>query len=100
MTFDEFWLHLRNLGPTGGRCSSQGRGTPVNYQIENGQLVYQSDGRAGGTAPARTNRNKAKEYFDILQGGLRRFGGAGGFRYDHSAWFHDIYAAVTGDTRR
>lgn len=100
MNFQQFWSEIQQLGQAGGQCDSQGRGAQVRYLIDNGQLVCKSLGAHPNRRPHRIDELTAADYFDKLQRGMRRFGGKGGFRYQHSAWFHDIYAHITGNTRR
>ena len=93
MKFDKFWQAIKDLGPEGGTCPSQGRGTNVKYHIEDDRLILISLGRAAGAEPMSTTKSTAKEWFEKLQNGMEPFG-KGGFRYSHSAWFHDVYEAV------
>jgi hypothetical protein len=93
MKFDKFWQAIKDLGPEGGTCPSQGRGTNVKYHIEDDRLILISLGRAAGAKPMSTTKSTAKEWFDKLQSGMEPFGPRG-FRYNHSAWFHDVYEAV------
>ena len=91
--FVEFWQAIKNLGPEGGVCPSQGRGATVKYRIENDRLILISEGRNPNAMPMRTTKHRAEEWFNKLQGGMNPFGN-GGFRYNHSAWFHDVYVAI------
>ena len=91
--FDEFWQTIKDLGPKGGICPSQGHGAKVKYHIENDRLILISIGSAADAKPMSTTKSTAKEWFDKLQNGMEPFGPRG-FRYNHSAWFHDVYEAV------
>ena len=91
--FVEFWQAIKNLGPEGGVCPSQGRGATVKYRIENDRLILISEGSAPDANPMGTTKHTANVWFNKLQGGMNPFGN-GGFRYNHSAWFHDVYVAI------
>ena len=99
MTFDDFWEHLSKLPANRRECPSQGRGGNVRFRIDGDLLLkwpadYEDEG-----GMHKTTRDKAKEYFEYLAGGVKRFG-KGGFRRQRSSYFHEIYAYFTGDTRR
>lgn len=91
--FVEFWQAIKNLGPEGGVCPSQGRGAPVKYYIEDDHLILISEGRNPNAKPMGTTKHTANVWFNKLQNGMTPFGN-GGFRYNHSAWFHDVYVAI------
>lgn len=101
MKFQDFWGQIEAMGSDGSQCPSQGRGTPVNFRIESQRLICKSLGRDKDAEELAITKEQAKIYFEKLAGGVPRFGGRRGcFRYDHGAWFHDIYAAITGDDRK
>ena len=93
MNFDGFWQAIKKLGLEGGACPSQGRGATVKYRIENDRLILISEGRNPNAKPMGTTKHTAEEWFNKLQSGMNPFGN-GGFRYNHSAWFHDVYVAI------
>jgi hypothetical protein len=99
MNFQEFWDHIANLSPNNTRCQSQGRGSEVDFHMKDQLIVCKSRARSAAAKPHKITKETAESYFNKLANGTPRFG-KNGFRYKHSAWFHDVYAAVTGDNRR
>jgi hypothetical protein len=100
MKFSDFWSEIEKKGQKGGSCHSQGRGSQVDYSIQAGRLVCKSRGSNKNAKPHKITKETAESYFKKLaEKTMHRFGNKS-FRHKHSAWFHDIYASITGDLSR